>query len=45
MPDDTKVAALYARLEAIVKKAEDTTSRPPASSSRRRSSMPTPWSR
>jgi hypothetical protein len=30
MPDDTKAAALRARLDAIIKEAEDAASRPPA---------------
>jgi hypothetical protein len=50
MPDDTKAAALRARIEAIVNEAEDAeaqdvaASRPPASS-RKRSPRPSPWSR
>jgi hypothetical protein len=49
MPDDTEAAALHARLDAIIKKAEDAeaqavaASRSPASS--RRSLRPPPWSR
>jgi hypothetical protein len=45
MPDDTEAAALRARLEAIVKEAEEqaAASRPPASSLR--SPRPPPWSR